>query len=103
MLLGTVWLISLWVAGGAVTTPTWEVPILGAMPVPTILVVGGLVAWFLLGRLLSWHAGRLGGVWADRLAAELGRNVGEVVQRTVDEPLAERDAARRAIWDATRP
>ena len=103
VLLGTVWLISLWVAGGAVTTPTWEVPILGAMPVPTILVVGGLVAWFLLGRLLSWHAGRLGGVWADRLAAELGRNVGEVVQRTVDEPLAERDAARRAIWDATRP
>ena len=58
-------------AGGSVPTPTWEVPLLGAMPVPTVLVVGGLAGWFLLGRLLSWHAGRLGGAWADRLAAEI--------------------------------
>jgi len=103
VLLGAVWLISLSVAGGTVPTPTWEVPVLGAMPVPTVLIVGGLVAWVLLGRLLSWHAGRLGGAWADRLATELGRNVGEVVRTMVDAPLAERDAARRAIWDATLP
>ena len=102
MIVGVVWLITLWAAGGAVPTPTWDVPVLGAMPVPTVLIVAGIAGWFLLGRLLSWHAGRLGGAWADRLAAELERGVSEVVRETVEVPLAQRDASRRALWDASQ-
>ena len=99
---GIAWLLTLWVAGGSVPTPTWEVPLLGAVPVPTLLVVGGLAGWFLLGRLLSWHAGSLGARWADGIGRGIDAGVAEVVRETVEAPLAERDAARRALWQASR-
>jgi hypothetical protein len=100
-LVGALWLVTLWLSGGGAPTPTWEVPVLGAMPVPTILLVAGIAAWFLLGRLLSWHAGRLGGAWADRLAKDLETGVAAVVRETVEVPLAERDDARRRLWEAS--
>lgn len=100
VLIGVAWLVSLWVAGGSVPTPTWEVPLLGAMPVPTILVLAGIAGWFLLGRLLSWHAGRLGARWADRLGATITAEVGDVIRSAVEQPLAERDEARHALWSA---
>ena len=102
VIVGALWLVTLWVSGGSAPTPTWEVPVLGAMPVPTVLIAAGIAGWFLLGRLLSWHAGRLGGAWADRIAAELERGVSDVVRETVEVPLAQRDAARRTLWDATQ-
>jgi hypothetical protein len=94
-------MITLWLSGGTVPTPTWDVPILGAMPVPTVLLIAGIATWFLLGRLLSWHAGRLGGAWADRIAADIETGVAAVVRETVEAPLADRDAARRRLWTAT--
>ena len=103
LIVGVLWLVTLWASGGSVPTPTWDVPILGAMPVPTILIVAGIAGWFLLGRLLAWHAARLGATWADRLGAEIELGVGEVVRSTVEAPLAERDTARMALWEATRP
>jgi hypothetical protein len=72
------------------------------MPVPTVLLIAGIAAWFLLGRLLSWHAGRLGGAWADRLAKDIETGVGAVVRDTVEVPLAARDDARQRLWEATR-
>lgn len=103
VIVGVLWLVTLWVSGGSAPTPTWDVPLLGAMPVPTILIVAGIAGWFLLGRLLAWHAGRLGAAWAERIGAEIGRGVGEVVRDVVEAPLAERDSARQALWAATRP
>jgi hypothetical protein len=101
VLVGVLWMITLWLSGGTVPTPTWDVPILGAMPVPTVLLIAGIATWFLLGRLLSWHAGRLGGAWADRIAADIETGVAAVVRETVEAPLADRDAARRRLWTAT--
>ena len=101
--MGVLWLVTLWASGGSVPTPTWDVPVLGAMPVPTILIVTGIAGWFLLGRLLAWHAARLGATWADRLGAEIELGVGEVVRSTGEAPLAERDTARMELWEATRP
>jgi hypothetical protein len=100
LVIGTAWLVTLFAAGGAVPTPTLEVPPIGPVPVPTLLIVGGLGGWFLLGRALSWHAGRLGARWADRLGARIAEDVRTVVRGAVGAPLAERDAARRALWEA---
>lgn len=55
------------------------------------------------GEAARLHAGRLGVAWADRIGARIGRGVSEVVRDVVETPLAERDAARLALWTATRP
>jgi hypothetical protein len=99
---GAIWLVALLAAGGAVPTPTLDLPGLGPMPTPAALLLGGLGAWFALGRLLHWHAGRLGRTWADGLAEDIRRRVTEVVDQAVSGPLARHDAARKALWSALR-
>ncbi|MFN8622328.1 MAG: GTPase [Chloroflexota bacterium] len=100
--LGILWLVTLWLSHGQTPTPTWDVPVLGAVPVPTLLIALGIVGWFVLGRLLTWHAGRLGARWAEQLSAAVTKEVDAVVRDAVERPLAERDAARRALWSAMR-
>jgi hypothetical protein len=100
VLIGVVWLLSLWVAGGAVPTPTVDVPFLGPMPTPAVLILGGLAGWFVLGRILRAHATRLGRGWADGVATDIRTEVRRVVDDVVSGPLAERDAARHNLWDA---
>jgi hypothetical protein len=52
-----------------------EVPVLGRVPTPLVVLIGVLAAGYLLARILGLHAGWVGRRWARRLAAEVRRNV----------------------------
>jgi hypothetical protein len=74
--------------------------LLGPVPTPAMLVIGGLFGAFLLGRGLRWHAARLGRRWADRLSAGITTEVRDAVTGTALAPVAEWDRARLRLWEA---
>src|SRR5207244_8418306 len=53
-----------------------DVPVLGPIPTPLVLLVSLLVAGYVLARLLGAHAGMLGRRWARRLRGDLMRELG---------------------------
>ncbi|HEU4673086.1 MAG TPA: GTPase [Candidatus Limnocylindrales bacterium] len=83
-------------------TDVVEVPVLGPVPVPLVLLVGALVAGYLLARLLGLHAGWLGRRWARRLADRLHGAIDEAVGTTAFAALEPVEAARRSLWAAVR-
>ena len=52
-----------------------DVPVLGPIPTPLVLLVSLLVAGYVLARLLGAHAGMLGRRWARRLRGDLMREL----------------------------
>jgi hypothetical protein len=79
-----------------------DVPVLGPIPVPFVLLAVGLVIGFVLARLLGLHAGFVGRRWAGRLADGLRT---QVESASGDEAFAAVDrieVARRALWVASR-
>jgi hypothetical protein len=101
LLVGVVWLVALWVTRGITPTPTVDVPVLGPMPTPAVLVLAGLFGWYLLGRLLHWHAGRLGRAWAEEWASLLHHHVSAFVAGEIDQLLGSLEAARGELWTAS--
>jgi hypothetical protein len=95
-----VWLVTLGITGGSVPVSTVEVPLLGPLPMPAVLLLGGLLVWLMLGRLLHWHAGRLGRAWGDRWARLLHEHASSVVAAEVELLLGPLQAARDALWSA---
>ena len=93
---GVLWYLTLYLAGRAQADlpdlPTWR-----GVPMPLLLLVGGLVAGWLLARLLAASARRAGRRWADRLTGGLDRAVTREVEATMTEPLAELEAARSEL------
>jgi hypothetical protein len=93
---GLLWYLTLYLAGRAQADlpdlPTW-----GDVPVPLLLVVGGLVAGWLLSRLLAASARRQGRRWADRLTGELDQAVRREVDEAMAAPLAGLEAARSEL------
>jgi hypothetical protein len=93
---GLLWYLTLYLAGRAQADlpdlPTW-----GDVPVPLLLVVGGLVASWLLSRLLAASARRQGRRWADRLTGELDQAVTREVDAAMAAPLAGLEAARAEL------
>lgn len=102
LIVGVIWMIALFAGVGRAETPLVSVPVLGPVPTPVLLVAGGLVAWFVLGRLLGLHAGWLGRRWARRLRSRVSSEVEERVGGTVMSPFAALDEARRAMSVAVR-
>jgi hypothetical protein len=72
------------------------------MPVPAVLILAGLFGSWILSRVLSWDARRLGRAWADRLAADVRTRVDRAVSDAVSEPLEDWDDARVRLWQAAR-
>jgi GTP-binding protein EngB required for normal cell division len=79
-----------------------EVPLLGALPMPFALLAAGLLAGFVLARLLALHAGMVGRQWAQRLAAHLRTGVEQAVTDEAFDAVDRVEAARRALWVAAR-
>jgi energy-coupling factor transporter ATP-binding protein EcfA2 len=52
-----------------------EVPVLGPIPIPLVVLAALLLAGYLLARLLGAHAGMLGRRWARRLRGDLTREL----------------------------
>ena len=102
MVAGAVWLLALFASRGNAPTGSLDVPLLGPVPVPAVLIIGGLFGAFLLGRALRWHAARLGRRWAARLSAGITAEVVDAVTGTALAPVAEWDRARLALWQAAQ-
>ena len=102
LVLGVVWLLAAYLTHGLTPTSTVDVPFLGAVPTPAVLIVGGLFGSFLLNRLLLAHAGRLGRKWTTQVSSGIGAEVQAAIASTALARVATWDAARRALWDAAR-
>jgi hypothetical protein len=73
------WYVTLFLAGGVMPVTTVEVPILGAVPLPLLMLAGSLAASAVLGFLLGLHAG-----WIGR---RRGRRVSEQVRIAVTDAM----------------
>jgi hypothetical protein len=93
---GLLWYLTLYLAGRA-DADLPDLPTVRDVPVPLVLVVGGLLAGWLLSRLLSASARRAGRRWADRLTGNLDAAVAAEVETAISEPLAELEAARSEL------
>jgi len=93
---GLLWYLTLYLAGNA-HADLPDLPTLARVPVPLLLVGGGLVAGWLLARLLAASARRQGRRWADRLTGELDRAVTREVDQAISAPLAGLEAARAEL------
>jgi 50S ribosome-binding GTPase len=93
---GALWYLTLLLAGWARADlpdlPTWR-----RVPVPLLLLAGGVVAGWLLARLLAASSRRAGRRWADRLTGGLDRAVAREVEAAMSEPLAGLESARSEL------
>jgi hypothetical protein len=96
VVVGVLWYLTLYLAGRA-QADLPDLPAYLGVPVPLLLLVGGVVAGWLLARLLAASARRAGRRWADRLTGGLDRAVTREVEATMTEPLAELEEARSEL------
>lgn len=96
VLLGLGWLVVLWLAGQA-GADLPDLPTLWAVPLPLVLIGGGVVAGLILGRLLEASAVVVGQRWARRLTRRLDRAVSAEMERELRRPLAEIEATRSEL------
>ena len=77
-----------------------EVPVLGPIPIPLIVLATVLLAGYLLARLLGAHAGVLGRRWARRLRGDLTRELETRLRDVLFARLDTIDVARARIATA---
>ena len=77
-----------------------EVPVLGPIPTPLIVLAALLLSGFVLARLLGAHAGLLGRRWARRLRGDLTRELEQRLRDVLFARLDTIDAARARIGAA---
>jgi hypothetical protein len=78
-----------------------DLPILGAVPMPFVVLVVFLFAGYVLARLLGLHAGRVGRRWADGVRDRVTHAVAAEVAERGLAPLDALEAARARLWTAT--
>jgi hypothetical protein len=79
-----------------------DVPYLGAMPTPVVLLAATLVVGFLLAQALRLHAGWLGRRWARRIRKRITGEVRERINDSLLLPIERFDAARAQLARAAR-
>ena len=99
LLFSVLWLIALWLVH-APAPGSLQVPIIGPLPWPFALLVGSLVAGYLLARVLSWDAGRVGRRWADRLVRDAADEVASALEPSPLQRLEAIERARTNLWRA---
>ena len=77
-----------------------DVPVLGPIPTPLVVLASLLVAGFVLARLLGAHAGMLGRRWAHRLRGDLTRELEIRLHNVLFARIDTIDAARARIAQA---
>jgi GTP-binding protein EngB required for normal cell division len=95
------WYVTLFVSGGAIPVATLEVPILGPVPLPLVLLAGSIVLSAVFGLILSAHAGWIGRRLGDRLARRVEAEVAAAVETAGMAGLDRIEAARRTIGGMT--
>jgi len=79
-----------------------DVPYLGAMPTPVLLLAGTLIVGFLLAQALRLHAGWLGRRWARRIGKQITVGVRERITDSLLLPIERFDLARQQLAKAAR-
>jgi len=79
-----------------------DVPYLGAMPTPVVLLASTLLIGFLLAQALRLHAGWLGRRWARRIRERITREVRERITDSLLLPIERFDSAREQLATAAR-
>lgn len=91
------WYVTLFVSAGSVPVATIELPLLGPVPLPLVLLAGSVIVSAVLGLILSLHAGWLGRRQGRRLASRVRTEVEEAVRTEGLAGLYRIEEARRAI------
>ena len=99
LLFSGLWLVTIVMVHPPVGTV--DLPLLGPVPTPLVLLSLLLLAGYLLARLLGLDAARRGRAWARRIVVDVGRQL-EARLEDVFAPLAAIDAARGRLFEATR-
>jgi len=102
LLFAVAWLVTLFAAAGSVPVSTFEVPMLGLLPIPLALLTVGLLASAVLGWLLGLHASWVGRRVAGRISSRVEQSVREAIVRDAFASLDRVEAARRTIAAALR-
>lgn len=79
-LFAVAWYVTLFLAGGSMPLATVEVPVLGPLPLPLVLLAGAIVASAILGWLLGLHAGWVGRRRGRRVAERVRAEVGAAIE-----------------------
>jgi energy-coupling factor transporter ATP-binding protein EcfA2 len=98
--LSVAWLVVAVLLGSPVDTVA--LPVVGRVPIPFALLVGSLLAGFVLARVLAIHAGIRGRRWGRKLGAGVSRAVEQAVAEEAFAPLDRMEEARHSLWVANR-
>jgi hypothetical protein len=99
-ILSVAWLVVAVLLGSPVDTVT--LPVVGRVPIPFALLVGFLLAGFVLARVLAIHAGIRGRRWGRKLGSQVSRAVEGAVAEEAFAPLDRMEEARHSLWVANR-
>ena len=83
-------------------TGSFDLPVVGPVPSPVVLLAGVLLAGYILALLLRLHAGWLGRRWARKIGTLVTRDVDTRAREAILVPLDELDAARAQLGRAAR-
>lgn len=97
-----VWFLTLWLAPGPIPVGSWEMPVVGPVPVPLVLLIGGAVLSFLVGGLVRIHGAWLGRRRARDVAESVSEAVGAAIQDHGFARLIELDSHRRELGRLVR-
>jgi GTP-binding protein EngB required for normal cell division len=95
------WIVVLFVSGGGVPVATFEVPILGPLPMPLALLAASLLVSALLGWILALHAGWVGRRVAARVEARTEAAIRDAIATDAFGGLDRVEEERRVIAAAT--
>jgi hypothetical protein len=77
-----------------------QLPIIGAVPMPFVVLVAFLAVGYLLARSLGLHAGHVGRRWAQDVRGRLTEAVASEVSQRGLAPLDDLEDARARLWTA---
>jgi hypothetical protein len=100
LLFGIAWYLTIIFGPGGLLVGTVDIPYLGAVPMPLVLVTASLAFSLLLGFLLSLHAGLVGRRLGQKVAARVATAVDEAVSTAGFAALDRVEDARRRIAQA---
>jgi len=100
LIVAAAWIV-IWILAHPVVG-TVDLPVVGPIPTPLVLLVAGLVAGYLLARVLSLHAGWVGRRWARRVATDVRQAVERAVATDAFAAIDRLEAARSSLGNALR-
>lgn len=101
LLFAVAWYLVVIFGPGGVPVATMELPYLGPVPTPLLLIGGALVLSFVLGVVLNMHAGMVGRRIGLQLAGRVEENVSEAVTKVGFGGLDRVESARQRLASLT--